>query len=234
MLAGLAGLTSAGLWFASMLFGHAVTGPQALGASVTDAQVLQTLHEQSHRQLLSSGAGALHLQLVVPVGLYLVSVLQRRGRPVKGAWLSTLIVCVVPVLAALTLAAHFEVQNIASTFLATGPRTVARAHQLLAGSGTLAALRVVDELARLAFAGWVGAVSLGAIETGLMTRQLGYFGLGTAVATVMIPPAGDALFIGLLLAISSLALGYWPGGRPPAWGAGATAPWNATAIGSAR
>jgi hypothetical protein len=235
-LAGLTGVISAGLWFASMLLGHAVTGPQSLGGAggpITDADVLLTLHEQAHRQLLSSAADALHLLLVVPVGLFLVAALRRRRGPANHAWLWLPVVCAPPVLAALALAAHFEVQAIASTFVSGGPRTVARAHQLLAGSSALTAFRVIEEAARLLFACWIGAASLTAIDTGLVTRQLGYFGLATAVAEVTIPPAGDALFIGFLLAISSLALGYWPGGRPAAWDTGISTS-NQTATGIAR
>jgi hypothetical protein len=225
LLAGLTGVISAGLWFASMLLGHAVTGPQSMGGAggpVSDADVLFTLHEQAHRQLLSSAADALHLVLVVPVGLFLVAALRRRRRPGKHAWLSLPVVCAPLVLAALALAAHFEVQAIASAFVSGAPRTVARAHRLLAGSSALAVLRVIEEAARLLFACGIGAASLTAIDTGLVTRQLGYFGLATAVAAVTIPPVGDALFIGFLLAISSLAVGYWPGGRPAAWNTGAS------------
>jgi hypothetical protein len=110
-----------------------------------------------------------------------------------------------------------------------------RAHQLLAASAVLTVLRVLEYAAGLAFAGWIGFVSLTGIEVGLLTRQLGYFGLGTAVARITVPMAGDALFIGFLLAISCLALGYWPGGRPAAWDADvAVASWRNAATSSAR
>ena len=224
LLAGLTGIISTGLWFASMELGHAVSGPQAPGGSVTDADALLTLHGQAHRQLLSSAADALHLVLVVPVGLFLVAALRRRRGPANHAWLWLPVVCAPPVLAALALAAHFEVQSIASTFVSGGPRTAARAHQLLAGSSALGAMRIIQEVARLLFACWIGAASLIAIDAGLVTRQLGYFGLATAVASLTVPPAGDALLIGFLVAISSLALGYWPGGRPVAWNAGIATP----------
>jgi hypothetical protein len=214
LLAGLTGLASTVLWFASMMLGHLVAGRQGPGAGPTDADVLVAVHAQAHRQLLSSSADALHLMMVVPVGLFLVAAVRRHRS--MGVWIKLLLVSL-PVLAGLALAAHFEVQSIASTFVSSGPRTAARAHHLLASASTLTALRVANEAARLIFVGWIAAVSLAAIDAGLVTRQLGYFGAGTAVASVTVPPAGDALFIGFLLAISSLAFGYWPGGRPAAW-----------------
>jgi hypothetical protein len=232
-LAGLTGLLSTGLWFASMLLGHAVAGPQTVGAAVTDADALLALHAQSHRQLLSSAAGALHLLLVVPVGLFLVAALRRR-RPATGAWLWPPLLCGPPMLGGLALASHFEVQAIATTFVSSGPRTAVHAHHLVAGSTVLGGLRAIDVAARLLLGTWIAAVSLAAIDSGLMTRQLGYFGLGTAIAFITIPAAGDALFIGFLLAISCLALGYWPGGRPAAWDAGAAAPWQEPATDSGR
>ena len=232
-LAGVAGLASTLLWFASMLLGHAVTAPGSAGA-VTDADVLLTLHQEGHRQLLSSVAGALHLVLIVPVALYLAAALRRR-RTGTGAWVTALVVCVPVLLAVLSLAAHFQVQTIASAFASGGAHTAQRAHQLLAASAALTVMRVLEYAAGLAFAGWIGFVSLTGIEVGLLTRQLGYFGLGTAVARITVPMAGDALFIGFLLAISCLALGYWPGGRPAAWDADvAAASWRNAATSSAR
>jgi hypothetical protein len=232
-LAGVAGLASTVLWFASMLLGHAVAAPGAAGP-VTDADALLTLHQQGNRQLLSSVAGALYLLLIVPVALYLAVAIRRR-RTATGAWVTALVVCVPLLLAVLSLAAHFQVQTIASAFVSGGAHTAQRAHQLLAASAALTVMRVLEYAAGLAFAGWIGFVSLTGIEVGLLTRQLGYFGLGTAVARITVPMAGDALFIGFLLAISCLALGYWPGGRPPAWDAdAAVASWRNAATSSAR
>jgi hypothetical protein len=228
-LAGLAGLLSTGLWFASMVLGHIVSGTRSSG--VSDASVLTTLHDEPGRQLLSSVTGAAHYVLVVPLGLFLVAALRRRA---SGQGLRLLLLAGAPALAALALASHFEVQTISSMFLASGPRTTARAHRLLAGSATLGGLRVIATAARIVFSCWIAGVSLKAMDCGLVTRQLGYFGVGTAIALITLPPAGDALLIGFLLAVCSLALGNWPGGRPPAWDAGITSPWRGRAIGSAR
>jgi hypothetical protein len=66
------------------------------------------------------------------------------------------------------------------------------------------------------FAAWVGLLSVHARRAGLFTTFLGYWGVGAAFALVLIP-VGDAMYIGWLASMGFLALGYWPGGRPPAW-----------------
>jgi hypothetical protein len=58
--------------------------------------------------------------------------------------------------------------------------------------------------------------SIQAMRVGLLTRFLGYWGVGAGGALVLLP-IGDAMFIGWLASIGILSLGYWPGGRPPAW-----------------
>ena len=80
----------------------------------------------------------------------------------------------------------------------------------------------------LEFAGRLGLTfamvytSLHAMRSGLLTRFWGTLGMALGVGVILIgPPALLAFF----LAISLIIAGFWPGGRPPAWDAGAALPW---------
>ncbi len=80
----------------------------------------------------------------------------------------------------------------------------------------------------LGFAGRLGLVfailytALQAMRAGLMTRFWGTLGMALGVAVLFIGPA-SLLIYGL--AASLLVADLWPGGRPPAWAAGAAMPW---------
>jgi hypothetical protein len=67
---------------------------------------------------------------------------------------------------------------------------------------------------------WVSVTSFEAMRVGLVTRFLGVFGLGAGIVTAVGLPIGSSLFLAWIGSLGVLALGYWPGGRPPAWAAG--------------
>jgi hypothetical protein len=117
---------------------------------------------------------------------------------------------------AATIFGFFALRDVADAFVSSGSRTTARARDLANDSGTLETAGAFDLLSRVVFGFWVGMASLQAMRVGLLTRFLGYFGIGAGGALVLLP-VGDAMFIGWLASIGILSLGYWPGGRPPAW-----------------
>jgi hypothetical protein len=66
---------------------------------------------------------------------------------------------------------------------------------------------------------------LWAMRTGLLTRFWATLGMALAVSLVLLGPIGQ---MGLVLWFAVLGLmlaGWWPGPRPPAWGAGVAVPW---------
>jgi hypothetical protein len=65
-----------------------------------------------------------------------------------------------------------------------------------------------------------------AARVGLLTKTLGYWGVGAAVAAVLVPVAGQGLVMGWLASVALLLLGWWPGGRGPAWTSGTAMPWD--------
>jgi len=67
------------------------------------------------------------------------------------------------------------------------------------------------------FAVWLGWASYAAMQSGLLTRFLGVFGIGAAVAWAFLIPSGETFFVGWLASVGLLALGWWPGGRPEGW-----------------
>jgi hypothetical protein len=123
-----------------------------------------------------------------------------------------------PVLVALaTVFGFLALAHVTDVFYAGGPRTAARAQQLVSSSAELRAASVFDIVSRVVFAGWVALASLQALRAGLLTTFLGYWGIGACGALVLLP-VGDAMFVGWLASLAILALGYWPGGgRPAGW-----------------
>jgi hypothetical protein len=115
-----------------------------------------------------------------------------------------------------TVFGYFALRDVADTFVASGPRTVARATHLMDGSGPLRAAAVFDLLSRIVFAGWVALTSLWMLRAELLDSFLAYWGFGACICLVLLP-IGDAMFIGWIGSIGVIALGYWPGGRPAGW-----------------
>jgi hypothetical protein len=123
---------------------------------------------------------------------------------------------------AATIFGFLALRDVSDAFYASGPRTVARASDLVGSSSRLHVAGLFDIASRVVFAVWVGALSLYAMRLGLLTTFLGYWGVGAAGALIFLP-IGDAMYIGWLASMGALAWGYWPGGRPEAWARTSTA-----------
>jgi hypothetical protein len=112
------------------------------------------------------------------------------------------------------------------TFIASGPRTKDRVDDLLHGGGPERLLGVASVGTSVLLATWVGWTSLAAARVGLLTRFLGYFGAGAAVAFPIVGLPGQGLMVGWLASVGLLMLGWWPGGRGPSWTTGEIGPWE--------
>lgn len=124
------------------------------------------------------------------------------------------------------VASQFALADAAHQFVASGARTEERAKDLLRDGAAQRITSVATILTAIAFSVWLGWTSLAAARVGLLTKFMGYFGVGGAVASIIVPVAGQGLVIGWLGSIGILLLGWWPGGRGPAWTTGATGEWN--------
>ena len=131
--------------------------------------------------------------------------------------------------ATVVLASQLSLLDAARDFVASGPRTQARAQDIVRGgvSPALLGARLAASLA-LGFAFLL--VSRSAMQAGIISRFMGF--LGIAVGLFYLVPlfgAPDVLQAFWVGAVGLLALDRWPGGRGPAWSTGEAAPWPTSA-----
>ena len=123
---------------------------------------------------------------------------------------------------------QLELTDVADLFTASGPRSEARADDLLKG-GSLAVISGVGLAAALALGFALVLINLNAMRAGLLSRFMGIIGIIVGVLYVL--PLGGPQVVQLfwLGALAALFLGFWPGGRGPAWETGREAPWPSAA-----
>jgi hypothetical protein len=165
------------------------------------------------------------LAATIIVGLYLARLIGAREQAPRA--MRILAVAAPVALIAATITSQITLADAAHAFAGHGARTEARAKHLLSDSPSqrVAALATIGAAA--AFAVWFGWTALAAGRVGLTTKFMGYFGVGGAVASVIVPIAGQGMVIGWFGSVGVLLLGWWPGGRGPAWTTGQVGPWNA-------
>lgn len=156
------------------------------------------------------------IALSIPVGLYLLDLIRRRGGS-PPSWVRYPLFVGPALIVAATIFGFLALKDVSDTFVGSGVQSVARAHQLREDSGALKAAGLFDVASRIVFAVWVGMVASHAMKVGLLTSFLGYWGIAGAFCLALQVPIGDAMYLSWLLSMGILALGYWPGGRPEAW-----------------
>jgi hypothetical protein len=223
VLAGSAGLATAALTVAALTISAAGATAVARSKGGEARILLLSIGADPGRQLLSAGMRAAGVVLLAAVALYLFGAI--RARDTGHAWLiPALGLAAFAILAATTLVSYLEVRDVAREFVASGPRTASRADALLATARQGAVLRATNVLALVGAVGfgiWLSLTSWEAMRVGLLSRFLGMFGIGAGVASVVgVAEMSASLFLGWLVSVSVLALGWWPGGRPPAWNVG--------------
>lgn len=180
-----------------------------------------SFHDSPDAQALAAGLRALGLVLGIGVGVYLFWLVRRRGYPAHRALLWTAVLG--PLLVAGATAFGFlALRDLSDVFYASGPRTAARASELVEQSSRLRVAGALDVATRIVFAVWVAGLSIAAMRLRLLTSFLAYWGVGAAGALVLLP-VGDAMYIGWLASMGFLAWGWWPGGMPDGW-SGAPSP----------
>jgi hypothetical protein len=222
-LAGSAALASVATLCGALVVANASAGHRRapIGASSIPDSKLSRLHElQDFHAGVSGQAVAVALRcaalaMSVAVGLFLFWLIRRRGGVVGRVMLVSIVAGPILVSAA-TVFGYFALKDVVDAFYASGPRTAARASQLIDDAGRLKVAGVLDFTSRAVFAVWVGLASARMMRLGFLTTFLGYFGIAGAFALVVLP-IGDAMYIGWLASIGFLAWGWWPTGRPEAW-----------------
>ncbi len=100
-----------------------------------------------------------------------------------------------------------------------------RANEIIDDSKTLQLAAVMGLVGALGFVFAMVYTSLWSFRVGLLTRFWGTLGMALGVALVFLGSLG---FLGLLIwfaALGMMFIGFFPGGRPPAWAAGMAIPW---------
>lgn len=213
---GVAGIVAVLLMFAALVASAAGTHP-ATASGVSAAQRLHDAHRHVTTQTLALALWVAGLALVIPVGRFLLGAASRRGVPSHR--LVRVLTALAPALLALAvIGGFFALRHVADQFAAGPVHSGDRAKALIDHSGSLRAATIAEIAARIVFGAWVVGLARVALRAELLTTFLGYFGMGAGVAT-MIPglTVGDALLAGWIGSVAILALGWWPGGRPPAW-----------------
>lgn len=127
--------------------------------------------------------------------------------------------------AAVLVATQVGLSGAAQEFAASGPRTLERANDLTR-SGALGVLRGIGATATLTLAFASVLVSVFAMRVGLLSRFMGFIGIGLGLLLIL-PIGGGVLGIQTfwLGALAVLFADRWPGGRGQAWASGEAQPW---------
>ena len=172
----------------------------------------------SGKELTGSIVELLRYLAVIPLGWFLWGAVRRR-RPVS-AWLRGLGVVGPMLIPVSGLVGLYALNQVVTAFLASPDQTWPVAEQLTTGSGLLRSSTLFEALSPLLFGIWLAWLSYEMMQAGLIYRFLGALGIGAGVLATVYPLAGAALSLAWIGSVAIIAMGYWPGGRPPAWDAG--------------
>jgi hypothetical protein len=188
-------------------------------------ELLRTIDSQSEvftTGAVLSGIGGLLLAVVL---WYLFNATKARRPELQTAALVLAIVG--PVLLAVAgILVQLNLIDRAGEFLAGGPRTEARADDL--GAERPALIQSLGLSGALAVAFATIMISQNAMRVGLLTRFLGILGIVVGALYVLgtvFPLGTDVIRLFWLVAVGLVILGWWPGGRGPAWETGEAEPW---------
>jgi hypothetical protein len=113
-------------------------------------------------------------------------------------------------------------------FATTGSQTYAEANHLTSGAGLLG-LQLLGQAAALLVAVAFVLVSMQAMNTGLLSRFMGYLGMFAGALVLFQIIQVPVVQTYWLLAVAYLISGRWPTGVPPAWRSGRAEPWPSSA-----
>ncbi len=170
---------------------------------------------------------SLGLLLITVVLVYLYKATRHR-RPETPRGTLVLIVLGPVLVTAMGIALQVALLDAAREFVASGPRTAARA-SAITREGVLPVIREVSLGASIALGLGIVLLSVNAMRAGLLSRFMGILGMLAGVLAGLPISAPPTLLFFWVAALGLLALGRWPGGRGPAWETGEAAPWPSPA-----
>jgi hypothetical protein len=196
----------------------------ALSGSRGAAGGLQAFLERSPVPLLTGVLGALGVLLLIPVLGYLFRATRAR-REEAPAFARNLLVAGAAGLAVALVVQQIFVMEVARDFLA-GEDQSDRAATAAITNSPLRTVGIVTLLLNVVVGGAIAVISLNAMRAGLLSRFMGFIGIGLA-AFYAIPFLGGPEVIQLfwMVALGLLLLDRWPGGRGPAWERVEAIPW---------
>jgi hypothetical protein len=193
-----------------------------------DRTLLLDIGQSGTGQLTAMWMRVASLMLIIGMMLFLYRAISQR-QPSHASYIPLIGAIAIVIVSIGTAIGFFEVREVARDFVASQPQTLDRAETLLdeaRDTGLLRATNIGQILGGLMLGVWISLTSLEGMRVGLLTRFLGIFGIGTGLASAVGIPVSAALFIGWFGSVAVLALGYWPGGRPPAWDEGRAVGWD--------
>jgi hypothetical protein len=209
---------------------------QAFGPHAKVSEFTVELLNDSHRTVLNvlgavlNGAGYLGLAWTVSFlqGCSRARSPERAKRWVAiTAWVGAGLVALCSLILAVVVAAKEH------QFATTGAQTYTQANNLMS-TPLLTVLQVGALLGNFVLALPLVLMSLNALQTGLLTKFLGYLGV-FAGFLIAFPIFQIPIVQGYwLAAVAYLLSGRWPSGVPPAWSTGRAQPWPSTAETRAR
>jgi hypothetical protein len=209
---------------------------QALGPHAKVSEFTVELLNDSHRSVLNvfgavlNGAGYLALAWTVS---FLQGCAHARNPERARRWVATTAWVGAGLVAGASLILSIVVALKEHQFATSGAQTYAQANALMS-TPLLTVLQVAALLGNFVIALPLVLMSLNALQTGLLTKFLGYLGVfaGFLIAFPIFQiPIVQAYW---LAAVAYLLSGRWPSGVPPAWSTGRAQPWPSSAETRAR
>ncbi len=189
---------------------------------------LITAHKRFPLDLVGAIVNGIGLCAVAGTLSYLFSATAARNGDIRG-FVRILAITGAVVAAVVGIAYAVAIAIKANDFVSHGNQTYEQANHLT-GSGPLALLPLIGQLASLMLAVGFVMIALNAMRVGLLTRFMGYLGIFTGVLVLF--PIGSPVPVvqGFwLIALGYLLSGHWPSGVPPAWRSGRPEPWPSSA-----
>ena len=188
-----------------------------------DDEFLVAIHDNSDALLASAAVQALCFLALIGALYYFYRVIKAR-RPELPSFALPLLIGGPILLAVAGILSDVSRLDIADTFLDSGAQTAKRAEDLLDDRDVLSA--ALGSGGTFALALSLVLLNMNAIRAGVVTRFMGVIGIiigGLYVLPILSGPLIVQLF--WTAALGALFLGYWPGGRGPAWETGKAIPW---------
>lgn len=226
LIAGVIALLAAVISLAAVVV--AAHGPQPHAPSGSNEQLLLDIGVRGSTQAAVAWIRVAEILILIPVAVFLYQAIRGRN-PAHARWIPIVGLIGFVVFAVSLPWVYYEIRDVARVFVNSGTRTVGRADRLVTAQRDKGPLRVA-EICRLIgavmFAVWISFTSWEAQKVGLLTRFLAFFGIAAGVLSGIGVSVGQDLFIAWIACVGLLAVGYWPGGRPPAWDAGRAVSWD--------